>query len=258
MDDDLYNGFQTSFMQNYENSRITEDNQKLSSYGKKRNTPKLISREAATALSSSTLARPTTGMRPVGYTSEAGRQYDPFLNQRQALKKTISLDVSLRKPEQPEEKYKGLETKILYILEESILESTSTKDPNLSSALNKAKEASSLDRTLLRLRDQNGDSSFHNFDITFAVLFNLANIYAKSKMFVESLNTYAMMTKNKMFPNVNRLKINMGNIYFQLGHFSKAIKMYRMALDQVPSNQKELRLKISHNIGNTIFFSILY
>lgn len=45
-------------------------------------------------------------MRPVGYTSEAGRQYDPFLNQRQA-KKTILLDV--KKPEQkPEEKYKGI------------------------------------------------------------------------------------------------------------------------------------------------------
>ncbi|XP_031625781.1 intraflagellar transport protein 88 homolog [Contarinia nasturtii] len=250
MDDDLYNGFQTNFMQNFEMSRSDidyEDTQKLSSYGRKRNTPKLLSREATTALSTSTLARPTTGMRPVGYTSEAGRQYDPFLNQRQAMKKTISLDV--KRPEQPEEKYKGLETKILYILEESILESTSAKEPNLSSALNKAKEASSLDRTLLRLRDQNGDSSYHNFDITFAVLFNLANIYAKSKMYVEALNTYAMMTKNKMFPNVNRLKINMGNIYFQLGHFSKAIKMYRMALDQVPSNQKELRLKISHNIG---------
>lgn len=215
MDDDVYNGFQSSFLQNYENSRTNidyETTQRLSSYGKKKSTPKLISREAtATALSSSTLMRPTTGMRAVGYTSEAGRQYDPFLNQRQALKKTISLDVR-RPEEQPDEKYKGLEKKILFILEESILESTSAKDSNLSSALNKAKEASSLDRTLLRLRDQNGDSTYHNFDITFSVLANLANIYTKSKMYVEALNTYAMMTKNKMFPNVNRLKINMGNM----------------------------------------------
>jgi intraflagellar transport protein 88 len=77
----------------------------------------------------------------------------------------------------------------------------------------------------------------------------LANLYYKNEMFIEALNTYTLMTKNKMFPNVNRLKINMGNIYFQLGLFSKAIKMYRMALDQVPGNQKELRLKITHNIG---------
>lgn len=252
MDDDLYNGFQNNFMQNYETSRTNtdyEDTQRLSSYGKKKRTPHLLSgRQVATAVSTSTLARPTTGMRPVGYTSEAGRQYDPFLNQRQALKKTITLDI--KRPEQPEEKYKGLESKISFILEESILEGTAKKGANLSSALNKAKEASSLDRTLLRLRDQNGDSTHHNFEITFAVLFNLANIYAKSRMYVEALNTYATITKNKVLPNVpNRLKVNMGNIYFQLGHFSKAIKMYRMALDQVPSNQKELRLKISHNIG---------
>lgn len=251
--DDIYNGFQNTYMQFYENTAQQdpdyENTLKLSSYGKRNATPKLFSsgRETTTAGAlEKQLARPTTGMRPVGYTSEAGRLYDPFLNQRTAMKKTIVLDT--KKQEQPEEKYKGLESKIMYLLEESILESTGT-DPNLSSALNKAKEASSLDRTLLRLRDQNGGSSYHNFDITFSVLFNLANIYAKNRMFVEALNTYAMMTKNKMFPTVSRLKVNMGNIYFQLGHYSKAIKMYRMALDQVPSNQKELRLKISHNIG---------
>lgn len=85
--------------------------------------------------------------------------------------------------------------------------------------------------------------------ILFKVLFNLANLYYKNEMYIESLNTYTLMTKNKMFPNVNRLKINMGNIYFNLGLYSKSIKMYRMALDQVPGNQKELRLKITHNIG---------
>lgn len=134
--------------------------------------------------------------------------------------------------------------------------------------LTKAKEASSMDRTLLRMRNQNGGNFTHNFDLTYSVdspisnqfiifdvilflqvLFNLANLYYKSEMFIEALNTYTLMTKNKMFPNVNRLKINMGNIYFQLGLFSKAIKMYRMALDQVPGNQKELRLKITHNIA---------
>lgn len=64
--DDLYNGFQTSFMQNFENSRSEidyEDTQKLSSYGKK--TPKLISRDAATALSSSAFPRPTTGINNI-------------------------------------------------------------------------------------------------------------------------------------------------------------------------------------------------
>jgi tetratricopeptide (TPR) repeat protein len=36
-----------------------------------------------------------------------------------------------------------------------------------------------------------------------------------------------------MFNNAGRLKVNMGNIYFKLGQYAKAIKFYRMALDQV-------------------------
>lgn len=44
-----------------------------------------------------------------------------------------------------------------------------------------------------------------------------------------------------MFSNAHRLKINMGNIYYKQGQYHQAIKMYRMALDQVPSSQKNLR-----------------
>lgn len=38
-----------------------------------------------------------------------------------------------------------------------------------------------------------------------------------------------------------RLKVNMGNIYFKQKNFSKAIKFYRMALDQVPNTHKNMR-----------------
>lgn len=255
---DIYAGFQTHSTETFDYDNLQHDEAfqsalKVSSYGKKIATPKYeVGRgETATRLLRSSdrpFGRPTTAIRPVGYTSEAGRTFDPLLYQRTAAKKTIVIDT--KKPiDITEAKYKGLENKIQYLMEESILESTALVNADLTGALNKAKEASSLDRTLLRLRDQNGGSSYHNFDITFSVMFNLANVYAKNKMYVEALNTYTVMTKNKMYPNVNRLKINMGNIYFQLGLYPKAIKMYRMALDQVPSNQKELRFKISHNIG---------
>lgn len=36
-----------------------------------------------------------------------------------------------------------------------------------------------------------------------------------------------------MFNNAGKLKVNMGNIYFKTGQYNKAIKYYRMALDQV-------------------------
>ncbi|XP_060050713.1 intraflagellar transport protein 88 homolog isoform X4 [Erinaceus europaeus] len=43
----------------------------------------------------------------------------------------------------------------------------------------------------------------------------------------------------------------MGNIYLKQRNYSKAIKFYRMALDQIPSVHKEMRIKIMQNIGIT-------
>lgn len=223
--------------------------------------------------------RPSTAVRGVGYTSEsrglttaAGGGGTGALGS-QAKRTAVLYDA--RKEQSPEEKYKALERKIQDLLEQSMLmghapaaaaqgsfpangnftAATTTMGQaaaeearaDLRGALNKAKEASSLDRKLLQLRD--AGNFVHNFDLTFAVLFNLANLYALNDMHIEALNTYSLITKNKMFPNANRLKINMGNIYVRLGLFPKAIKMYRMSLDQVPVNQKELRLRVTHNIG---------
>lgn len=41
----------------------------------------------------------------------------------------------------------------------------------------------------------------------------------------------------------------MGNIYVKQKNYPKAIKMYRMAVDQVSNTNKEMRIKIMQNIG---------
>ncbi|KAL9890255.1 intraflagellar transport protein 88-like protein nompB [Glossina fuscipes fuscipes] len=221
------------------------------------------------------LARPSTAVRGVGYegnsTSTAG--FDQFFVEKakqQALS-SANAAVEATKEISPQMKYKNLEGKITKLLESSVLLSaralSRTKIANesdvghgqaalpaevkasLAEGLNKAKEAFSLDRTLHRFRDQHGENIFHNFDLTYAVFFNLAEQYERNDMNIEALNTYSIMTKNKMFPHVNQLKLNMGNIYYRMGIYPKAIKMYRMALDSVPSNLKQLRLKITQNIG---------
>lgn len=69
----------------------------------------------------------------------------------------------------------------------------------------------------------------------------MANQYCANEMFTEALNTYQVIVKNKMFSNAGRLKVNMGNIYFRQKNFSKAVKYYRMALDQVPNTHKQMR-----------------
>lgn len=46
-----------------------------------------------------------------------------------------------------------------------------------------------------------------------------------------------------------RLKVNMANIYVKQKNYPKAIKFYRMALDQISNAHKEMRIKIMQNIG---------
>ncbi|VVC94871.1 unnamed protein product [Leptidea sinapis] len=108
-------------------------------------------------------------------------------------------------------------------------------------ALAKAQEASALERQLIRMQEQANLGDSHNLDLTFCVLCNLADQYALNEMYTEALNTYQLLTKNKLFPHANRLKVNMGNIHFKMGEHPKALKLYRMALDQTPTAEKDLR-----------------
>ena len=69
-------------------------------------------------------------------------------------------------------------------------------------------------------------------------------------MYDTAIHTYGLLVKNKQYPQSGRLRVNMGNIYYEQKEWTKAIKMYRMALDQIPSTGKEIRFKIFRNIGN--------
>lgn len=82
------------------------------------------------------------------------------------------------------------------------------------------------------------------------MLFNLANAYHANDMTSEALNSYTLIVKNKNFSQGSRLRVNMGNIYYGQAKYPSAIKMYRMALDQIPSSNKQVRFKIMRNIGN--------
>ena len=99
-----------------------------------------------------------------------------------------------RKEETPEDKIKVLEKKVNELIEESCF---AAGRGELKLALDRAKEASSKERSLIRLREQAGMSDSHNLDLTFSVLFNLANQYAANEMYTEALNTYQVITKNR-------------------------------------------------------------
>ncbi|RKO84222.1 hypothetical protein BDK51DRAFT_35234 [Blyttiomyces helicus] len=186
--------------------------------------------------------RPMTSVRGAGYSSRgrpgmsAGQSFDPF---NQAGRTPGGAGLS--QPEsQPEEQLKQLEKKVNLLIEESTLLAATG---HLQQSLEKAKEAGKRERQLSKQRDQSGlaDSANPTTDITYAVLFNLANQYHANKMFQEALNTYAVIVKNKLFNQPGKLRVNMGNIYFEMRKFGQAVKMYRMALDQIPSSNKDIR-----------------
>ncbi|EDQ86081.1 uncharacterized protein MONBRDRAFT_11191 [Monosiga brevicollis MX1] len=82
------------------------------------------------------------------------------------------------------------------------------------------------------------------------VLVQLANVYQFCEMYTESINTLMVLVKNKTFDRAGRLRVNIGNIYFKQGKHLQAVKQYRMSLDQIPSDQQQLKNRVLKNIAH--------
>ncbi|XP_077473984.1 intraflagellar transport protein 88 homolog isoform X1 [Stigmatopora argus] len=191
-------------------------------------------------------SRPMSAVRAAGFTSSRARgsAFDPLGQSRgpaPALEE--------KKEDLPEEKIKLLEKKVNDLITESCM-AQSTGNSQL--ALEKAKEAERKERVLVRQREQSGNAEQINIDLTYAVLLNLANQYENNEMYPEALSSYQLIVKNKMFTNAGRLKVNIANIWVKQKNYAKAIKFYRMALDHISDDYKEMRIKIMQNIG-TVF-----
>nr|XP_051706037.1 intraflagellar transport protein 88 homolog isoform X5 [Oryctolagus cuniculus] len=191
------------------------------------------------------VTRPMTAVRAAGFTKAAlrGSSFDPLGQSRGPAP-----PLEAKNEDSPEEKIRQLEKKVNELVEESCIANSCG---DLKLALEKAKDAGRKERVLVRQREQVTTPENINLDLTYSVLFNLANQYSANEMYTEALNTYQVIVKNKMFSNAGKLKVNMGNIYLKQRNYSKAIKFYRMALDQIPSVHKEMRIKIMQNIGVT-------
>uniref|UniRef100_A0AAV2JVU1 Intraflagellar transport 88 homolog n=1 Tax=Knipowitschia caucasica TaxID=637954 RepID=A0AAV2JVU1_KNICA len=188
-------------------------------------------------------ARPMTATRAAGFSSglSRGSTFDPLGQSRGPAP-----PLEAKHDDLPEEKMKLLEKRVNELIEESCM---AHSVGSLQLALEKAKEAGRKERALVRQREQAGSTEQTNLDLTYSVLLNLANQHAHNEMYTEALTTYQVLVKNKMFSNAGRLKVNMANIYVKQKNYPKAIKFYRMALDQISNAHKEVRMKILQNIG---------
>ena len=66
----------------------------------------------------------------------------------------------------------------------------------------------------------------------------------------EALNTYQLIIRNKQYPHAQRLRVNVGNLYFQQGDYTQAVKAYRMCLDHLAAiGMREVRGRVMSNIA---------
>merc|ERR1719453_2298817 len=189
-----------------------------------------------------TEARPMTSVSGAGYktASKGSRNFDPL----GAATRGPAPPLASKGENSPEE----MEKQVNALIEQS---AEAAAKNNLADALEKAREAGKKERQLCKHREQHGLVDQINLDLTYSVCFNLANAYHLNGMYDEALHTYSLIVKNKQYPQSGRLRVNMGNIYYEQKKYTNAIKMYRMALDQIPNTGKEVRCKIQRNIGNS-------
>jgi tetratricopeptide (TPR) repeat protein len=158
-----------------------------------------------------------------------------------------------REPAGPEDAARDMERGVHALLEASARAAAGGDWPT---ALERAKEASRRERALTRHREAHGLVDHVNAELGYAVHLNLAAAYQGHGMLDEALQAYQVLVRNKALHPLNQqpiaavgpgaiggggwLRVDMGNVCYAQGKYAQAVKMYRMALDQVPNAHKEV------------------
>ncbi|CAF3973646.1 unnamed protein product, partial [Rotaria magnacalcarata] len=206
--------------------------------------PGSASRRLQTGTASGGPRRPTTAVQGAGFTTGS-------MSSGAALSGPTQFE---RKEETTEDKAKKMEKTVLDLVEESCL-AFEKNDSKL--ALEKSEEAVRNEKSLNRYREEQnlGES---DLSLTGFVILHCANMLAKCGMNSEAMNQYNLILKNKLLPVPSRLRINIGNIFLRSKQYAKALKMYRMALDQIPEQNADLKFKVRENIAATHILLVQY
>ena len=195
-------------------------------------------------------ARPMTAVKGAGYNSSKAASAAPTPFDPLGLSATPAPPLVPRNITSPELQCKELEKHIHKLLEESATAMHDPTAPNPQLALDKAKEAVKRERALNKQREKYALLDTVNHDLTYAILFNLANTYARCGQSTEALNTYQLIIRNKQYPQAQRLRVNVGNLYFAQGDYTQAVKAYRMCLDHLAAiGMREVRGRVMSNVA---------
>lgn len=185
-----------------------------------------------------TSERPMTSNKGAGYSKSMGK--DP-----KELEYQKKLNFAKKGPLTKEQQNKEAERKVQKIFDESIMLKC-RKD--YGRAREKCLEAY---EELGKIKDQNND--YFNVELEFGIRLNMALIYQGLNMLDDAKTYYQeLLTQESYFNQAiqfQRIRINLGNIYFQSGEFKKAITEYKRAIDKTNKENKELRANIMKNVA---------
>lgn len=92
-------------------------------------------------------------------------------------------------------------------------------------------------------------AEFVNTELYFSCSLNLATHFQKNGLTEEAFREYDSLLKASAHPNNFLVRVNLGNLHYQEGEYTAAIKMYKMAVDMVPAHFEQVKFKIHKNVG---------
>ena len=97
------------------------------------------------------------------------------------------------------------------------------------------------------------NNEYFNAEMEFGIQLNLALIFEGLKMFEDAKQMYLEIVQKENYytPGImfQKIRINLGNLYYNQGEYKKAITEWHKAVDKISKDNKEMRGSILKNIA---------
>ena len=95
---------------------------------------------------------------------------------------------------------------------------------------------------------------YFNAEMEFGLQLNIALIYEGLKMYEDARQMYSEIVQKENYytPGImkDKIRINLGNLYYKQGDYQNAIKEWKKAVDKISKDNKEMRGLVLRNIAN--------
>ncbi|KAF4651238.1 hypothetical protein FOZ61_010637 [Perkinsus olseni] len=239
------------------------------------------------------ITRPVTSTRAAGYTHANNTSFDPFRLQRHDNTITATAaaaaaggnnnnHVRSSVEDDDDRKIRNMEHRLQAVIDATFMKrvnydnngvprlstmkdkkNSNTTTNNMTALLrdnlDELKEAQKVDKQILKLRAQTGRQDDTDLDLTYLLQLTIASHKDKAGYYKEAIDSYTQVVvvitiiASRLYPHLGRFNINIGDIYYKMGRYTTAIKMYRKALDETPTWLPSRRYKIRRNIGHAFY-----